>query len=48
MTCTNVLIIWTGSGPYPGTVPACATVMTDVSVWDRLVAAYDADHPDNR
>lgn len=47
MTCTNVTIVWTGAGAYPGTVPACATVTTDIGVWNTAVGAYDTDHPDN-
>jgi hypothetical protein len=45
MTCSNVTIVWTGEGPYPGTYPSCVTVTTDVRVWDDRADAYESSHP---
>jgi len=47
MTCSNVTIVWTGAGPFPGTYPPCVTLTTDVGVWNSRLAAYEADHPDD-
>lgn len=46
--CSGNTIVWTGEGApgawadsYP---PSCFTITTDVSVWDRAVARWEADH----
>jgi hypothetical protein len=44
-SCSNNVIVWLGSGPYPAPLPSCFRVTTDVSVWDEAVARWKASHP---
>ena len=39
-----VTVVWTGSGGYPASVPACVTVTTDRGAWDRAVGDWTARH----
>lgn len=43
--CSNNVVVWLGSGPYPDPLPSCFTVTTDRGVWDTAVAAWTARHP---
>lgn len=46
--CEENIIVWLGSGVYPGNLPDdpnCVTVTTDKSVWDNARAAWIAGHP---
>jgi hypothetical protein len=43
-TYNNVTFVWTGSGNYPGTLPAGVTLTRDVHVWDNAKAAWLARH----
>lgn len=45
VTCANNVMVWLGSGPFPGTLPSCFTVTTDRAVWDAAVAGWQAAHP---
>ena len=44
-SCSNNIMVWLGSGPYPSPLPSCFKVVTDRSVWDNAVAAWKARHP---
>jgi hypothetical protein len=44
-SCSNNVIVWLGSGRYPGSLPTCFKVTTDKSVWDQAVAGWKARHP---
>jgi hypothetical protein len=45
-SCSNNVMVWLGSGPFPGpALPSCFTVTTDRAVWDNAVAAWKARHP---
>jgi hypothetical protein len=45
-SCSNNIVVWLGSGPYPDPLPTtfknqpCFTITTDPSVWDNAVAAW--------
>ena len=39
-SCSNNIVVWLGGGDYPGDLPACFSVTTDVSVWNNSVAAW--------
>lgn len=43
-SCSNNVIVWLGSGPFPENVPACFTLTTDKSVWDNAVADWKSRH----
>jgi hypothetical protein len=46
--CRNNVIIWLGSGDYPGDIPKdenCVRVIKDRSVWDEARANWIANHP---
>jgi len=43
-SCSNNIIVWLGSGPFPEQVPACFTLTTDKSVWDNAVAKWKVNH----
>jgi hypothetical protein len=43
--CSNNIMVWLGSGPYPSPLPSCFKVVTDRKVWDNAVAAWKAAHP---
>jgi hypothetical protein len=43
-SCSNNIVVWLGSGPFPEKLPSCFTVTTDKSVWDRAVADWKARH----
>ena len=45
LTCSNVTMVWLGSGSYPGSLPSCVTLTQDKAVWDRAVADWHARHP---
>lgn len=45
VTCANNVMVWLGTGPFPGNLPACFTVTTDRGVWDAAVASWKATHP---
>ncbi len=45
-SCSNNVMVWLGSGPYPAPLPSCFTVTTDRAVWDAAVASWLARHPD--
>lgn len=42
ITCTNVTVVWTGPGDYPGDVSSCATVTRVESVWTDAVLEWEA------
>jgi hypothetical protein len=43
-SCSNNVMVWLGSGPFPGHLPSsCFTITTDRSVWDDAVASWHAD-----
>ena len=47
-TCRNNIVVWGGSGKFPGVIPggdSCARVTTDVSVFTKARAQWIADHP---
>jgi hypothetical protein len=41
---TNILV-WRGTGQYPGTKPACVTITTSLAAWEGAVTAWQAAHP---
>jgi hypothetical protein len=49
-SCSNNIIVWLGSGPYPDPLPStlnnqpCFTITTDPSVWDNAVANWLSTH----
>jgi len=43
--CSNNVMVWLGTGPYPASLPSCFTVTTDRRVWDAAVADWKARHP---
>jgi hypothetical protein len=49
-SCSNNIIVWLGSGPYPDPLPStfnnqpCFTITTDKSVWDNAVASWLSNH----
>ena len=46
--CSNNVMIWLGSGPFPEPLPSCFTVLTGVEglrYWNDAVARWKADHP---
>lgn len=46
--CRGNVIVWLGSGAYPGNLPddvQCVTITTDRSVWDTARDAWIAAHP---
>ena len=49
-SCSNNIVVWLGSGPYPDLLPAtfdghpCFTITTDRSVWDQAVKTWLASH----
>jgi hypothetical protein len=43
--CQGNTVVWLGSGPFPARYPACFTITTDKSVWDRAVADWKARRP---
>jgi hypothetical protein len=45
-SCSNNVMVWLGSGPFPATLPSCFTITTDRAVWDNAVASWIARHPD--
>jgi hypothetical protein len=46
VSCTNNVMVWLGSGPYPAPLPSCFTMTRDRSVWDNAVADWRARHAD--
>ena len=44
-SCSNNVMVWLGSGPFPKPLPSCFTVTTDRAVWDDAVADWKASHP---
>lgn len=45
--CSNNVIVWLGSGPYPGQYPRhCFQITTDVEVWRQAVRAWHERHPE--
>lgn len=42
--CSNNIIIWLGEGSFPGALPSCFEVVTDVGVWQAAVAEWHARH----
>lgn len=46
-SCSNNTIVWTGGGTFPGNVPSCFRITSDVSVWNNAVTAWKAAHPLN-
>ena len=44
-SCSNNVMVWLGSGPFPKALPSCFTVTTNRAVWDDAVAAWKANHP---
>lgn len=45
VTCANNVMVWLGTGPFPGSLPNCFTVTTDRAVWDAAVAGWKGAHP---
>lgn len=46
-SCSNNVIVWLGSGPYPGTYPThCFRVTTNHEEWKAAVRSWHARHPD--
>jgi hypothetical protein len=45
VSCSNNVMVWLGTGPFPGSLPSCFTVTTDRSVWDRAVRTWETAHP---
>jgi hypothetical protein len=49
-SCSNNIVVWLGSGPYPDPLPTtfknqpCFTITTEKSVWDKAVAAWLSNH----
>ena len=43
-TYDNVKFVWTGSGSYPGTLPAGVTLTRDVGVWNSAKSAWLSRH----
>ena len=43
-TYSNVTFVWTGSGTYPGKLPAGVTLTRDVSVWNNARTQWLATH----
>jgi hypothetical protein len=46
--CSNNVMVWLGSGPFPEPLPSCFTVLTGAEglrYWDDAVARWKADHP---
>jgi len=46
--CSDNVMIWLGSGPFPETLPSCFTLLTGVAgleYWNDAVAQWKADHP---
>jgi len=49
-SCSNNIVVWLGSGPYPDPLPTtfnnqpCFTITTDPSVWDNAVANWLSTH----
>lgn len=41
---SNVTIVWTGGGSYPGNVPAGCTVTTDASILDQAISRWKRRH----
>ncbi len=47
VACSDNVIVWLGSGPFPGVLPpGCFTVTTDRRVWDDAVADWIVRHPE--
>jgi hypothetical protein len=44
--CSNNVMVWLGSGPYPAPLPQCFIVRRDRAVWDGAVAAWRQRHPE--
>jgi hypothetical protein len=42
--CSDNVMVWLGSGPYPARLPSCFTVTTERTVWDDAVAAWIRRH----
>ncbi len=42
--CQNNILVWLGSGPFPGTVPSCFSITKDKSVWDDAVREWKISH----
>jgi hypothetical protein len=48
--CQDNIVVWLGSGAYPGTIQStfdghtCFSVTTDVSVWDTAVNTWKSNH----
>lgn len=47
--CSNNIIVWLGSGPYPGDIPndpSCVVVTTDQEVYENARDQWRLDHPE--
>lgn len=44
--CSNNIIVYTGPGNFPYSVPPCVTVTRDANVWNNAVARWKQTHPD--
>jgi hypothetical protein len=43
-SCSNNIVVWLGSGPFPEALPSCFKLTTDKSVWDNAVASWKSRH----
>jgi hypothetical protein len=42
--CENNILVWLGSGPFPGLLPTCFSITTDKSIWDNAVWDWKIRH----
>jgi hypothetical protein len=43
-SCSNNVVVWLGSGPFPEKLPSCFTITTNKAVWDNAVADWKYRH----
>lgn len=41
--CARNTVVWLGEGPFPDELPSCFEITTDVDVWTRAVAEWQAE-----
>jgi hypothetical protein len=41
--CSDNVMVWLGEGDYPGKLPSCFRVTTDVEVWDQAVDHWERE-----
>ena len=42
-SCSGNVMVWLGGGEFPGTLPDCFTITTDLAVWEQAVAEWTTD-----